>query len=204
MARLTLTALLSIDGVMQAPGGPNEDPSGDFRHGGWVVPHFDPDMGAIMLDIFSRANAFLFGRGTYDFFSAHWPKITDPGNLVASRLNALPKFVASRTRSDFAWNNTNHVAEVPGDIEIIKGRYEGELQVHGSHGLAQSLIEHNLIDEYRLFVFPVVLGTGKRLFNSFAPPVGFEFMGARSTSKGVSYSVYRPTREFRTGSFELE
>ena len=204
MAKLTLTSFLSLDGVMQAPGGPNEDPSGDFQHGGWVVPLFDHDMGAIMLDIFSRAGAFLLGRGTYDIFSAHWPKITDSSDPVASKLNSLPKFVASNTQSSFDWNNSNHIAQVPEDIESIKSQFEGELQVHGSYGLAQTLIEHNLIDEYRLFIFPVALGAGKRLFNSFSTPVGFKSMGARSMRTGVIYSVYRPTQDFRTGSFELE
>ncbi len=157
-----------------------------------------------MLDIFSRASAFLLGRGTYDIFSAHWPKITDPSNIVASKLNSLPKFVVSSTQSSFAWNNTNHVVEVPGDIESIKNQFEGELQVHGSYVLAQTLIEHNLIDEYRLFIIPVALGTGKRLFNSFSTPVGFELMGARSMRTGVTYNVYRPTQNFQTGSFEIE
>ena len=204
MAKLTLTSFLSLDGVMQAPGGPNEDPSGDFQHGGWVVPLFDPDMGAIMLDIFSRAGAFLLGRGTYDIFSAHWPKITDSSDPVASKLNSLPKFIASNTQSSFDWNNSNHIAQVPEDIESIKSQFEGELQVHGSYGLAQTLIEHNLIDEYRLFIFPVALGTGKRLFNSFSTPLGFKPMGARSMRTGVIYSVYRPTQNFQTGSFKLE
>ena len=204
MAKLTLTCFLTLDGVMQAPGGPNEDTSGNFRHGGWVVPHFDSDMGVIMLDIFSRAEAFILGRGTYDIFSAHWPKITDPGNLVATKLNSLPKFVASGTQSSFDWANTNHIAEVPEDIESIKNRFEGELQAHGSCGLAQTLIEHNLIDEYRLFIVPVAIGTGKRLFNSFSSPAGFELMGTRILRTGVTYNVYRPNQEFRTGSFELE
>lgn len=204
MAKLTLTSLLTLDGVMQGPGGPNEDPSGNFEHGGWAVPHFDPDMGVIMLDIFSRANAFLLGRGTYEIFAAHWPKITDPNDLVATKLNSLPKFVASTTQNSFDWTSTHHVAEVPKDIESIKSQFEGELQVHGSHGLAQTLMAHNLIDEYRLFIFPVALGTGKRLFNAFSSPVGFELMGARSMRKGVTYNVYRPTQEFHTGSFELE
>ena len=204
MAKLTLTSFLSLDGVMQAPGGPNEDQSGDFEHGGWLVPHFSPDMGAIMLDIFSRASALLIGRGTYDILSAHWPKVTDPSDLVASILNTLPKFVASRTRSSFDWTNTNHVANVPNDIEAIKNQFKGELQVHGSYGLAQTLIEQNLIDEYRLFIFPVVLGKGKRLFSSFSAPIGLELIGARSLARGVTYNVYRPTHEFKTGSFALD
>ena len=201
MARLTLTAFVSLDGVMQAPGGPDEDRSGNFQHGGWLVPHFDSDMGAVMLDIFSRAGAFLMGRGTYDIFSAHWPRVTNPGDPVAAKLNTLPKFVASRSQSSFDWKNTNHVARVPEDIEAIKNRFEGELQVHGSQGLVQTLIEHNLIDEYRLFVVPVVLGTGKRLFASLPEPVAFELIGARRLSRGVTYNVYRSTGEFSTGSF---
>lgn len=204
MARLTLTSFLTLDGVMQAPGGPDEDRSGDFQHGGWLVPHFDADMGVIMVDIFSRASAFLIGRGTYDIFAAHWPRVTDPADPIASKLNALPKYVASTTRSEFDWSNTHHLAEVPGGIAAVKDQLEGELQVHGSHGLAQTLIEHDLIDEYRLFVFPVVLGTGKRLFGSLSAPKGFALMGARSLSKGAIYQVYRPGPEFRTGSFALK
>ena len=201
MAKLTLTAFLTLDGVVQAPGGPNEDPSGDFQHGGWLVPQFDSDMGLIMLDIFSRASAFLLGRGTYDIFSAHWPGITDPSDPVAARLNSSPKFVVSRTQTSFDWAHTSHVADVIKDIEAIKSQYEGELQIHGSCGLAQTLIEHNLIEEYRLFIVPVALGAGKRLFNTFSSPLGFELIGARSLGMGATYNVYRPTREFRTGSF---
>ena len=189
---------------MQAPGGPNEDPSNDFPHGGWLVPLFDADMGAIMLDIFSRASAFLIGRGTYDIFSAHWPKVTDPGDLVAGKLNSLPKFVASNTRNDFTWNNSKQIADVLGELESIKSQFTGELQVHGSHGLAQTLIEHKLIEEYRLFVCPVALGQGKRLFHSFNSPAGLHLTGARSMRSGVIYSVYRPASAFKTGSFGFE
>ena len=203
MAKLTLTSFLSLDGVMQAPGGPDEDQSGGFEYGGWLVPHFSPDMGSIMLDIFSRASAFLLGRGTYDIFSAHWPKVTDPNDFVANKLNTLPKFVASTTRSSFDWTNSKHIANVPSDIEAIKNQFEDELQAHGSHGLAQTLIEHNLIDEYRLFIFPVALGNGKRLFSSFSAPIGLELIGVRRLSQGVTYNVYRPTHEFKTGSFAL-
>ena len=203
MPKLTLTSFLTLDGVMQAPGGPDEDRSGGFEHGGWLVPHFSPDLGAIMLDIFSRANAFLLGRGTYDIFAAHWPRVTDASDLVASRLNTLPKFIASNTRTTFDWTHSSHVANVPGDIAGIRDRFDGELQVHGSHGLAQTLIEHNLVDEYRLFVFPVAIGSGKRLFGSMTSPRGMEMVGARSLGMGVIYSVYRPTDEFKTGTFAL-
>ena len=204
MAKLTLTSFLTLDGVMQAPGSPNEDQSGGFEYGGWLVPHFSPDMGAIMLDIVSRASAFLIGRGTYDIFSAHWPRISDPGNLVASKLNTLPKFVASNTRSNFDWAGSTQVANVLSDLEAIKSRFKGELQVHGSFGLAQTLVEQNLIEEYRLFNVPIVLGKGKRLFSSFTAPMGMELIGVRNLTRGVTYSVYRPTNEFHTGSFAVE
>ena len=204
MARLTLTAFLSLDGVVQAPGGPDEDRSGNFEHGGWVVPHFGPEMGTIMLDIFSRASAFLLGRGTYDIFSAHWPKVTDPTDPVAGKLNTLPKYVASRTRNSFDWHNSHHLETVPNDVEAIKNQHEGELQIHGSRGLAHTLIAHNLIDEYRFFTIPVALGQGKRLFDPFPSPMGFELKGVRNLSGGVTYSVYRPTNSFKTGSFALD
>ena len=126
-----------------------------------------------------------------------WKDLTDkhPNNCT------LPKFVASHSQSSFDWKNTTHVARVPEDIDAIKNRFDGELQVHGSHGLVQTLIAHNLVDEYRLFVVPVVLGTGKRLFDSLPAPVAFELVGARRLSRGVTYNVYRSTGEFSTGSF---
>ena len=201
MAKITLNSFLTLDGVMQAPGGPNEDPDGNFTHGGWVVPHFAPDMGAIMLDIFSRAGAFLLGRGTYDIFYAHWPNVKDPTDLIANRLNTLPKYVASNSQSSFDWNNTTHLGDVLANVGSIRDQVEGELQVHGSHGLARTLIENRLIDEFRLFVFPVAIGTGKRLFDSLSSPVSFELLGTRILSTGVTYNVYRPAGEFRTGSF---
>ena len=204
MAKLTLTSFLTLDGVMQAPGGPDEDQSGNFRHGGWVVPHFSAGMGSILLDIFSRASAFLLGRGTYDIFAAHWPRVTDPNDLVAMKLNTLPKFVASHSTSHFEWANSNHVVDVTNEIEAIKRQFDGELQVHGSHGLAQTLIEHNLIEEYRLFTVPVVIGKGKRLFESFSSPMGFEMIGVRDLGNGVTYQVYRPGSAFKTGSFALD
>lgn len=161
MAELTLTTFLTLDGVMQAPGGPSEDTSENFPHGGWLVPHADEDMGKTMVDIFSKADAFLLGRTTYDIFSAYWPRVTDPNDLIAGKLNSLPKFVASRTQTTFKWNRTAHVRDVAKEVGDLKKRFSRELQVHGSCGLAQTLIENDLIDEYRFLTFPVVLGTGR-------------------------------------------
>ncbi len=204
MAELTLTTFLTLDGVMQAPGGPTEDPSGDFPYGGWLVPHFDEDTGMTMDEIFSKADAFLLGRTTYDIFSAYWPQVTDPDDTVATQLNSLPKFVASRTQTRFTWSETSLIRDVPTEIGELKQRFSGEIQVHGSCGLAQTLIENVLIDEYRLLTFPVVLGTGKRLFGSGAVPANLSLVTSRSTQKGIVLSVYRRGGDFTAGSVGLE
>lgn len=204
MGELIITTFLSLDGVMQAPGGPEEDTTGGFEHGGWVFPLFDEEGGKAVDETFSKAAAFLLGRVTYDIFAAYWPKVTDPDDPIAGKLNALPKFVASRTRSTFEWNNTTQIRDVVGEMAELKQRFEGEVQVHGSGDLAQTLIEHDLIDEYRLMTFPVVLGNGKRLFGSGAVPRSLTLVKSSSTSKGVVISVYRPAGALKTGSFAVE
>jgi dihydrofolate reductase len=203
MAELTITTFLSLDGVMQAPGGPEEDSSGDFPYGGWLVPHFDDDTGKTMIEIFSKVDAFLPGRRTYDIFSAYWPRVTDPNDPIASRLNSLPKYVASRTRSTFPWHNTTHIRDVEKEVVELKQRFAREVQVHGSCGLAQTLIEKDLIDEYRLLTFPVILGTGKRLFGNGAVPRTLKLVRSSTTRAGVIISVYRPAGGLKTGSFAL-
>jgi dihydrofolate reductase len=204
MAELTMTIFLSLDGVMQAPGAPNEDPSGNFPYGGWLVPHADPDMAKTMFEIFSKADAFLLGRTTYDIFSAYWPKVTDPENLIAVKLNSLPKYIASRTDRAFTWNNTLPIRDVKTDVAELKRRFTREVQVHGSCGLAQTLIEKDLVDEYRLLTFPVVLGTGKRLFGNGAVPRTLKLVRSSTTSTGVIVSVYRSAGALKTGSFALD
>jgi dihydrofolate reductase len=204
VAELTLTTFLTLDGVMQAPGGPGEDESGGFPHGGWVFPHVDAVFGETMMGIFAKADAFLLGRGTYDIFAGHWPRVTDPQDPVATALNALPKHVASRTRTTFDWSRSRHVADVVAEVPALKARYPRELQVHGSWGLAQTLIAHDLIDEYRLLVFPVVLGTGKRLFGSGAVPATLSLVRSHTTSTGTVISVYRRAGALTTGSFALD
>lgn len=204
MAELTLTTFLTLDGVMQAPGGPGEDRSGNFPHGGWLVPHADDDMGKIMVDIFSKADAFLLGRTTYDIFAAYWPRVTGAEDPIATKLNSLPKYIASRTRTMFSWNKSTLVRDVTKEIVALKDRFPREVQVHGSCGLAQTLIENDLIDEYRLLIFPVILGTGKRLFGTGAVPTSLTLVKSNTTSKGVVVNVYRRGGSLRTGSFALD
>jgi dihydrofolate reductase len=204
MAELTMTAFLSLDGVMQAPGGPEEDTSGNFPYGGWLVPHADEDMGQVIDEIFAKVDAFLLGRVTYDIFAAHWPKFPDPNDPVASKLNSLPKFVASRSKTSFEWNGTSHIGDVVKEVPDLKKQFSGEIQVHGSCGLAQTLINHNLIDEYRFLIFPVVLGTGKRLFDNVEVPSTLQLISFSTTSKGAIFCVYRPVGALKTSSFALE
>ena len=204
MAELTLTTFLTLDGVMQAPGGPGEDPSGGFTHEGWVVPHVDDVFGMTMSEIFTQADAFLLGRTTYDIFAAYWPKVTDPNDLVARKLNGLPKFVASRTRTTFDWSGTSHIPDVVRGVAELKQRFARDVQVHGSCGLAQTLIANDLIDEYRLLTFPVLLGSGKCLFGSGTAPSTLSLVRSITTSKGVVISVYRRAGSLQTGSVALD
>jgi len=204
MAKLTMTTFLTLDGVMQGPGGPPEDRSGGFDHGGWLVPFFDADTGKFVVDVFERADAFLLGRTTYQIFANHWPRITDPADPVASKLNTLPKHVASKTLKRLDWHNCTLVTDVVSEVTTLKARYARELQVHGSAGLAQTLIEHDLVDEYHLLVFPVVLGSGKRLFASGAVPAKMRLLQTRSTSNGIIIASYARAGKPEHGSFMLD
>jgi dihydrofolate reductase len=203
MSQLTLTTFVTLDGVMQAPGGPREDRSGAFLHGGWVMPHVDETFGRFMVDVFSRAGAFLLGRGTYEIFAGHWPRVTDPADPIAGALNRLPKYVASRTLARVDWNGSVLLRDVRTEVPRLKRMEGGDLQVHGSPGLAQTLLEYELVDEIHLLQFPVVLGTGKRLFGTGTLPTAFELVATRATEKGVVISTYRPSGRPTYGSAEL-
>ncbi|MFI6685630.1 dihydrofolate reductase family protein [Streptomyces sp. NPDC050485] len=206
--KLTITSFLTLDGVVQAPGGPSEDRSGVFEHGGWLVPFADENLGQYVAEWISLADAFLLGRRTYDIFSGHWPRITDPDDPVTSRLNGLPKYVVSNTLKNPEWQHTTVIGGdedgVVKEIRALKDRPGGELQVHGSAVLAQFLMRHELIDEYRLWTFPVVLGQGRRLFAEGGLPTSFELADSRTTSTGVAVNSYRPAGRPRHGSFELD
>ncbi|MET8975234.1 dihydrofolate reductase family protein [Streptomyces sp. NPDC004539] len=204
MGKLTSTVFVSLDGVHQAPGGPSEDPADGFTQGGWSVPYDDDDFGRFVLDSFGRVGAFLLGRRTYDIFAGYWPKVTDPDNLVAVKLNALPKYVPSTTLTDPSWAGTTVLTgDLAEEVSALKERTEGELQVHGSGALVRSLVDLGLLDTLHLMTFPVVLGAGRRLFPEGTAPTAFQHVGGSVTSTGVVISTYELTGRPTYGSFEL-
>ncbi|MEU0371414.1 dihydrofolate reductase family protein [Streptomyces sp. NPDC006283] len=198
MAKLTLTQFLTLDGVYQAPGGPEEDTRGGFDLGGWTVPYGDDDFGTFINEVYGRVGAFLLGRRTYEIFAGYWPKRTDPADPVASKLNSLPKYVASRTLESADWDGTTIIgSDLVQEVAALKERTNGEIQMHGSGVLARSLMTHDLIDTLHLIVFPVVLGKGLRFFAEGATPTAFRHTEARTTSTGAAIHTYelagRPT-----------
>ena len=202
--RLTATMFQSLDGVVQGPGGPGEDDSGGFEHGGWLVPYADDDMGRVMVGWFDEADAFLLGRKTYEIFAGHWPRITDPDDPIATKLNALPKYVVSQTLQQAGWNNSTIVGDLAAGVAKLKSQPGRELQVHGSGNLVHSLLDNGLVDEYRLLTYPVVLGQGKRLFVEGSVPTAMRLLDTETTSTGVIVSRYQPTGKPEYGSFLLE
>jgi dihydrofolate reductase len=204
MAKLVVTTFVTLDGVMQAPGGPDEDRSGGFEHGGWLAPHFDDATGAFMAEVFERPGSFLLGRKTYDIFSQYWPQVTDENDPIASRLNSLPKYVASRSLENADWQNSTVIRDVPNDVAKLKEQPGGELQVHGSGNLIQSLIELDLVDAYNVLTFPVVLGTGKRLFPEGVTPGALRLTGSRTTGTGVVISTYERAGKPTYGTVGVE
>ncbi|WP_329333031.1 dihydrofolate reductase family protein [Streptomyces sp. NBC_00663] len=204
MGKLVSQIFVSLDGVYQAPGGPEEDPRGGFEQGGWTAPYDDEDFGRFVTEVFGRVGAFLLGRRTYDIFAAYWPKVTDPDNLIAAQLNALPKYVPSSTLTDPEWNNTSVIGgDLAKEVTALKERTDGELQIHGSGALVQSLLNLDLIDTFHMITVPVVLGAGRRLFAEGSLPTAFEHRGGLITSKGVSIQTYDKAGRPEYGSFDL-
>ncbi|HEY5820345.1 MAG TPA: dihydrofolate reductase family protein [Propionibacteriaceae bacterium] len=202
--RISVNVFLTADGVMQGPGGVEEDPSGGFDRGGWLVPYLDEDFGAIVDGWFARADAILLGRSTYDMMHPYWSQVTDPDNLVAAKLNGLTKYVVSTTLTDPVWAHTTVIsADVIDTIRRLKDSEEGELQVHGSCGLAHTLQDAGLVDEYRLITFPVLVGAGKRLFSDQAPASGLTVVDSSVTSRGATYAAYAP-ESFQVGGMVVE
>ncbi|TFV86680.1 dihydrofolate reductase [Blastococcus sp. CT_GayMR20] len=200
MRKLVVTTFVTMDGVMQAPGGPGEDPSGGFSYEGWVVPHFDEALGEQMNEWFVGAEDFLLGRTTYDIFYASWPKMIsdDP---VSQGLNFKKKHVASRTRTSVEWETAELLkGDAAEAIRTLKAADGGELQVHGSAGLIQTLLAEDLIDELRLIVFPITLGQGKRLFGEGTVPRTWRLSAHTVSSTGVMMCTYERAGEVETGN----
>jgi dihydrofolate reductase len=189
---------------MQAPGGPDEDREGGFMHGGWLVPYLDEKFVQIMTEWTKQAGAFLLGRKTYEMFAASWPKSTDPADESATALNTRPKFVASRTLDKVTWNNSHLLkGDLAEEVAKLKVQEGGEIQVHGSSNLIQTLLKHNLIDTLRIWQFPVVVGTGKRLFGEGTIPGSFRLVDTQQTPTGAVLHVYERANGLKYGEVEV-
>lgn len=202
---LTATTFVSVDGVYQGPGGREEDRSGGFDRGGWLLPHFDEATGAFMTEVFEDVDAFLIGRRTYDIFAASWPNATNPDDPVATKLNTLPKYVASRTLKDPTWANTTVLdGDLVEAVRDLKTRPGNELQVHGSGKLLRFLLEHDLVDRLNLLVFPVLVGAGNRLFPERGLDTRLVLVASRTTPSGIQISTYRPAGRAEYGEATVE
>jgi dihydrofolate reductase len=200
MRKLIVQTFLTLDGVMQAPGGPGEDDEGGFTYGGWSVSHWDEQMGQVMGEATSRPFAMVLGRRTYDIMAAYWPDA--PEEQGAKVFNEATKYVASRGRPRLEWSNSVLLEGDAADAIAALKREDGpELQVHGSGNLIQTLLRHNLVDQYRLWVFPVVIGSGKRLFADGTTPAGLRLVDSKVSTTGVVMGTWEPAGELVTGSF---
>jgi dihydrofolate reductase len=192
--KLTTVTNVSVDGVMQGLGGADEDRRGGFERGGWALPLFDNEAATFVNQVYQRADAFLFGRRTYEIFAGYWGVMADSVNPIAAALNTRPKYVASTTLTDPQWADTTVLsADVAAAIGELKAKPAGELQVHGSGNLVRWLFDNQLVDEITLLTYPVVVGQGTRLFPDTGPDTALELVDSQSTPKGVTIQVYRPT-----------
>jgi dihydrofolate reductase len=204
MRKILVSTFISLDGVMQAPGGPQEDPTGGFTFGGWTFPHFDAALGGAMGEIFGRPFDLLLGRKTYEIFAAHWPHVTDPNDPIAGLFNKVTKYVASRSEPKLSWQNSQWLGDdTVTSLKKLKGEDGPDLLVQGSGDLIQTLWTNGLVDELSVLTFPVVLGDGKRLFGSGTTPSGLRLVKSQSFPTGVIVASYRPDGAVRTGSFQL-
>jgi dihydrofolate reductase len=200
MRKLAVNTFMSLDGVMQAPGGPDEDPTGGFTLGGWGVNYFDDEMMERIAD--SGPYELLLGRGTYEIFAAHWPYDEGP---IADQLNGTRKHVASTTLDQVDWNNSTLITgDVAEYVAALKREDGPEIQVHGSPGLIQTLLKHDLVDEFRLWIFPVVVGTGKRFFGDGTIPAGLKLVDSKVTKTGVTVNTYERAGEIEPGLMDFD
>ncbi|HEX8771101.1 MAG TPA: dihydrofolate reductase family protein [Acidimicrobiales bacterium] len=205
--KLTVQTFLTLDGVMQAPGGPEEDPSDTFTHGGWQAPFPDPAVGEFVTELNSHASAFLFGRRTFEIFRSYWPDQTDPANPIASAINSLPKYVVSNSLADAdaTWRGEHPdtarlvVGEAVAGVKALKDEPGDELQIWGSGKLLQTLLQDELVDRFRLMTFPLVLGSGRRLFNDGILPATMRPVDLTVTDLGIVLGTYEPAGPVRHG-----
>ncbi|PWB51288.1 MAG: riboflavin biosynthesis protein RibD [Candidatus Methanoperedenaceae archaeon] len=203
MRKLIINTFVTLDGVMQAPGGPEEDPTGGFVWGGWSFNYWDDMMGQVMGESMAKPFELLLGRKTYEIFAAHWPYIKD--DPVADKLNSVMKHVISRTLNEASWNNSMLVkGNVVQAIRALKEQKGPDIQVHGSSNLIQTLLKHDLIDEFRLWIYPVTIGKGKRLFGEGTLPSSFKLINSKISTTGVIIATYETAGELKTGSFALD
>ncbi len=201
MRKIIVLSFISLDGVMQAPGGPEEDTSGGFKYGGWTVPYFDDFSGKIMGEQISGSFDLLLGKKTYDIFAAYWPK-QSTDNPVTEPFNKARKFVASHTPFEPTWeNSTVLTGEVVEQLKTLKSQDGPDLQVHGSGNFIQTLFQNDLVDEMWLKIFPVTLGPGKKLFAEGTIPAAFKLIDSKVSLLGVIFANYKRDGEVKTGSF---
>jgi dihydrofolate reductase len=200
MRKLAVNTFMSLDGVMQSPGGPDEDPTGGFKYGGWGANYFDEELMKIVAE--SEPYELLLGRGTYEIFAAHWPYDEGP---IADQLNSTRKHVASTTLDRVEWNNSTLIkGDVAEYVAELKKQDGAEIQVHGSPGLAQTLLEHDLVDEFRMWIFPLVIGKGKRFFGDGTIPAALKLVDSKVSKTGVTINTYERAGDIEPGSFEFD
>lgn len=203
MRKIIAATFVSLDGVMQAPGGPEEDPAGGFKFGGWTFHYWDDAMGAFMGETFSKPYAMLLGRNTYDIFAAHWPHQKD--DPIAESFNAVTKYVATHRPDSLSWQNSQSLgSDVVVTLRKLKTADGPDLLLQGSSDLIQTLLAHDLIDEISLLIFPLVLGKGKRLFGQGTMPAAFKLTRSQASSTGVIMATYERSGEIKVGSFAPE
>jgi dihydrofolate reductase len=202
MRKVIILSFITLDGVMQAPGASTEDTSGGFKYGGWTVPYFDESIGSVMTGQMARPFDLLLGRKTYDIFASYWPNHNDANDPIASGINKARKYVASRSPLKFDWENSVQLgSDVVGEIEKLKSEDGPELQVHGSGNFIQTLLNHDLVDEFWLKIYPITLGPGRRLFAEGSIPAAFRLTKSSVTPAGVIVANYERDGEVKTGSF---
>lgn len=203
MRKITANTFMTLDGVMQAPGGPEEDRSEDFKNGGWVVHYFDEKMGNALDEYMSRPFELLLGRKTYDIFASYWPFVSN--HPIADKFNATKKYVVSRTLTQLNWSNSYLIKnDVVNEIAKLKEQDGPELQVHGSGNLIKTLINENLIDLFQVMIFPVTVGKGKQLFGEGTNAFNLKLIDCKQSSSGVIIATYQPAGELKTGTVTLD